>query len=290
MVKLDYEFILLFKKYGKAPPVSKERKEASRLTLEEWNRYFFGHWNFPGEKQNDHLAMFPEELPRRLIKMFSFVGDTVLDPFLGSGTTTLAAMRLDRNSIGYEINEEYLEIIKDKLGMEQNTHFEEQEFQILRQKGIEEDFKRKILELPYVFQDPVRIDRKMDPKKLSFGSKVDGLESKRDSFFKVAKILTPEEMVLDSGARIRLIGVKEIPGRREKAIRFLEEKLQGQQVFVRYDERKFDARGNLLVYLYLKNRTFINMRLIKEGFASADHTSHYSMRERFIDLERGRSA
>ncbi len=62
----------------------------------------------PGERQNEHLAMFPEELPRRLIKMFSFKGETVLDPFLGSGTTSLAAKNLQRNSIGYEINEEYL--------------------------------------------------------------------------------------------------------------------------------------------------------------------------------------
>ena len=61
------------------------------MSKEEWNQYFTGHWNFSGAKQDKHLAMFPEELPKRLIKMFSFVGDKVLDPFLGSGTTTLAA-------------------------------------------------------------------------------------------------------------------------------------------------------------------------------------------------------
>ena len=64
------------------------------MTKEEWNTYFSGHWNFAGVKQNGHLAMFPEELPARLIKMFAFVGDTVLDPFLGSGTTSLAARNL----------------------------------------------------------------------------------------------------------------------------------------------------------------------------------------------------
>lgn len=89
ILKIDYEFILIFKKYGNAPKVSKEIKEQSKMTKEEWNQYFTGHWNFPGEKQDKHLAMFPEELPARLIKMFSFVGDTVLDPFLGSGTKYL---------------------------------------------------------------------------------------------------------------------------------------------------------------------------------------------------------
>ena len=51
------------------------------MTKEEWKEYFQGHWNFGGARQDGHIAMFPEELPHRLIKMFSFVGDTVLDPF-----------------------------------------------------------------------------------------------------------------------------------------------------------------------------------------------------------------
>ena len=59
--------------------------------------------------------MFPEELPKRLIKMFSFVGDTVLDPFLGSGTTCLVAKNLNRNSIGYEINKDSLPAIQKKI-------------------------------------------------------------------------------------------------------------------------------------------------------------------------------
>ena len=84
IIKIDYEFILLFKKSGIPPPVNETAKEQSRLSLEEWNEYFAGHWNFSGEKQDNHLAMFPEELPRRLIRMFSFVGETVLDPFMGS--------------------------------------------------------------------------------------------------------------------------------------------------------------------------------------------------------------
>lgn len=84
ILKIDYEFILIFKKYGAPPKVTDEVKNQSKLTKEEWNHYFTGHWNFAGEKQDKHLAMFPEELPGRLIKMFSFVGDTVLDAFLGN--------------------------------------------------------------------------------------------------------------------------------------------------------------------------------------------------------------
>jgi len=116
IVKLDYEFILIFKKPGRGPRPSQAAKEASRLTTREWNEYFYGHWNFPGEKQQAHLAMFPEELPRRLIRMFTFAGETALDPFLGSGTTTKVARELERHSIGYEINPDFLPVIERKVG------------------------------------------------------------------------------------------------------------------------------------------------------------------------------
>jgi site-specific DNA-methyltransferase (adenine-specific) len=173
ILKLDYEFILVFRKPGKPPKVSKEIKEQSRLTDKEWNQYFTGHWNFPGVKQDKHLAMFPEELPKRLIKMFSFVGDTVLDPFLGSGTTSLAAKNLNRNSIGYEINEDFLPVIKEKLGINQNNILQDATFEIIKQKEPEVDFKEEIKKLPYIFTDPKKFDKKVDPKKLRFGSKID---------------------------------------------------------------------------------------------------------------------
>ncbi len=139
IIAIDYEFILLFKKLGKSPNnISEEIKRQSELTKEEWRRYFTGHWNFAGEKQNNgHIAMFPEELPRRIIKMFSFVGETVLDPFLGSGTTIKVAKDLNRNSIGYEINKEYLSIIKEKIGMDKKSLFDdENKFEINFQKNV----------------------------------------------------------------------------------------------------------------------------------------------------------
>jgi len=116
ILKIDYEFILLFKKQGIAPKPSPEQKENSKMTTEEWNEYFSGHWSFSGAKQDNHLAMFPEELPRRLIRMFSFESEVALDPFLGSGTTVLAAKNLGRHSIGYEINPELYPLFVKKLG------------------------------------------------------------------------------------------------------------------------------------------------------------------------------
>ncbi|MFQ6097882.1 MAG: DNA-methyltransferase [Armatimonadota bacterium] len=116
IIQNDIEYILVFKKPGPKRKVSDEVRDASRLDYEgEWLPFFSQIWEIHGERQNTHIAMFPEELPRRLIKMFSFVGDMILDPFLGSGTTTLAARNTSRNSIGVEINPDYLSIIGCKL-------------------------------------------------------------------------------------------------------------------------------------------------------------------------------
>jgi len=174
IVKLDYEFILIFKKLGEPPKASAEAKEASRMTTEEWNQYFYGHWNFPGEKQSKHLAMFPVELPRRLIRMFSFAGETVLDPFLGSGTTVLAARELGRSSIGYEVNPDFLPVIRQRLGLGNAVlpAFQDSTCEIVEQEKREVDFRRKIEALPYVFRDPLKMDKKMDPRKKTYGSRV----------------------------------------------------------------------------------------------------------------------
>jgi site-specific DNA-methyltransferase (adenine-specific) len=173
IVKLDYEFILIFKKLGKPQKVSKQVKEQSKLSKEEWNQYFYGHWNFSGEKQNQHLAPFPEELPKRLIKMFSFVGDTILDPFLGSGTTSLAALSLSRNSIGYEINHEYRDTIQRRLRKNVSVFEKNAKIDAIEQRLKNVDYNKEIESLPYIFEDPVTFERKVDPKLLKFGSRID---------------------------------------------------------------------------------------------------------------------
>ncbi|MBU4294194.1 MAG: site-specific DNA-methyltransferase, partial [Actinobacteria bacterium] len=178
IIKLDYEFILIFKKLGIAPNPSKDIREISQLSKEEWNQYFVGHWNFNGVKQDKHLAMFPEELPRRIIKMFSFVDDYILDPFLGSGTTSLAAINLDRNSVGYEINKDFLPVIKEKIGVDKESLFRDFDFEFIENKSNNVDYKEKISKLLYIFKDPIKFNCKIDPKKLQFGSKIDSTKEK----------------------------------------------------------------------------------------------------------------
>jgi len=284
MIKIDYEFILIFKKQGKPPKVSKDLKEKSKLSKEEWNEYFSGHWNFNGEKQTKHLAMFPEELPKRLIKMFTFVGDAVLDPFLGSGTTTLAAKNLNRNSVGYEINENFLSIIKEKVGIGTKELIQNADFEIIKQKPLNINWNSEIAKLSYQFKDPIKFNKKIDPRKLKFGSKIDFSQPTREDLFSVKSIISPEEIILNHDLKVKLLGIKTKKEVADKAVNFLTTKLKNQKVFVKYDSIKYDSNGNLLVYLYLKNKTFINAHLIKNGLVEVETNMNYLYKDKFIKL------
>jgi len=285
ILKLDYEFILIFKKQGTATPVTHEIREESKMTTEEWNQYFSGHWNFAGEKQGKHLAMFPEELPKRLIKMFTFVGDIVLDPFLGSGTTTLAAKNLNRNSIGYEINGDFLPFIKERVGCGQSLFSEECAFDILKQEKITANFAEEIQELPYIFKDPIKVDKKIDPKKLQFGSKIDQDSGQREEYFTVKEVVSPELIKLSNGLTVRLLGIKQDVLKNGKATEYLVNKTQGQKVFLKYDQIKYDSENRLLCYLYLKNKTFVNAHLVKEGLVVVDAEMVFKYKEKFLELQ-----
>jgi site-specific DNA-methyltransferase (cytosine-N4-specific) len=126
-VTLDCEFILIFRK-GKLrqfAPHDQRRYEIA-FTKKQRDEWFSQIWTLAGTRQTEsHIerrtAAFPQEIVNRLIRMFSVKGDTVLDPFLGSGTTTKTAMQNERNSISYETDESLLPLIKKKLGSTPTT-------------------------------------------------------------------------------------------------------------------------------------------------------------------------
>lgn len=279
ILKIDYEFILIFKKLGNAPKPTPKQKEKSSMTKEEWSQYFSSHWNFNGVKQVEHIAMFPEELPKRLIKMFSFEGETVLDPFLGSGTTSLAAKHLGRNSIGYEINKNFASIIKDKLCSEvidANNNFvitfEEDKI------GEISSFKQ----LPYIYIDPNKIDKKATVKKMQFGSKLDRTHIGREELFSVKNVISPEKIELNNGMVVKLLGIKENPQYSEKAVDFLNSKFQKRKVFLKFDKVQYDAQNNMLCYVYIDNKTFVNNHLVRTGFVTVDTDIEYSCKNKFL--------
>lgn len=283
VAKLDFEYILLFKKQGKAPMPMPWQKQEAQMTTEEWNTYFNGHWYFNGARQDKHLAMFPEELPKRLIKMFSFPGEIVLDPFMGSGTTALVAKKLGRNSVGYEINSSFLPLIKERVAegdLFDGCHVVtfEQQSPISKEQMM---LKRK--ELPLIFKDVHKTDKKVDVKLLQYGSKIDSNTSqKRQELFSVKEIMSPECVVLNNGIMVRLIGVKTNPQCEEACKNYIRNAVKGKRVFLKYDTEKYDANNNMLVYLYLENKTFINAHILKDKLAWVDSKSDYKYKQKFL--------
>ncbi|HZX36033.1 MAG TPA: site-specific DNA-methyltransferase [Thermodesulfobacteriota bacterium] len=118
IIKNDMEFILMQRKPGAYRKPTEAQRKTSKLSKDEFNRWFQQIWNIPGASTKQHPAPFPLELAVRLVRMFSFSEDTVLDPFCGSGTTMVAAIRTGRNSIGVEIDPEYVRKASGQLRAE----------------------------------------------------------------------------------------------------------------------------------------------------------------------------
>jgi modification methylase len=123
IIKNDIEFILMQRKPGGYRQPTENQREASRIPKGDFDRWFQQIWNITGASTKHHPAPFPVELANRLVRMFSFVGDTVLDPFCGSGTTMVAALRAGRSSIGIEIDADYCRIAARYLKAEATDLF-----------------------------------------------------------------------------------------------------------------------------------------------------------------------
>ncbi|MBM4274318.1 MAG: site-specific DNA-methyltransferase [Deltaproteobacteria bacterium] len=307
LVEIDYEFILIFKKPGKGKIVSREVKEASRLTKEEWKEYFSGHWRFGGAKQVGHEAMFPEELPRRLIRMFTFVGDTVLDPFLGSGTTVKAALDLGRNAVGYEIHEGFRPLILEKLGMQGKPWAYDE---IITQSitiitpltpspsrgegwgGGECKFSsapsNTITERPETPPLPALPYRPRLPDARPLGE----MPASGPALNKVVAILAPDTLKLDTGQLVKFLGVRIVE--KDQTLAYLTDKILGKSIIVKTpdgaaaaaDPASGDAAAAdpLPAYVYLKNRLFINKYLLAAGLAAPDLTVEHKHKNKFIKV------
>jgi len=117
VIKNDIEYIIFLRKPGEYRSVSMVQKALSMLTKTEMRAWFSSVWSDikGASTRGGHPAPYPAELAERLIRMFSFAGDTVFDPFLGTGSTTIAAIRAGRNSIGCDIEPKYLKLAKSRI-------------------------------------------------------------------------------------------------------------------------------------------------------------------------------
>ncbi len=269
IIEIDYEYIHIFRKLGQSKRVTPEIKERSKLTKFEWKQYFRGHWTFGGARKLGHEAMFPPELPKRLIKMFTFVGDTVLDPFLGSGTTVKAALELGRNAIGYEINRDFIRVIMKKLGIGKLKDASSHNVEIL---------ERKL---------PVQLG------KLAYVPAIKNLEAaacnphppKEEKLLRVNRIINATTIGTEDGKRVRLLGIKAKEA--EAAVEYLRSHVLGKQVLLRFDDSVRGSKSVQYAYVYLKNRIFINAYLLKAGLALPNAKPNHRLKARFEAIARG---
>jgi DNA modification methylase len=124
IIKNDCEFILMQRKPGGYRSPSVHTRILSVISSENYQRWFQQVWTgVTGASTRSHPAPYPIELAERLVRMFSFVGDTILDPFMGTGTTTVAAARWGRNSIGVEVDEKYFDLAQERISADTGELF-----------------------------------------------------------------------------------------------------------------------------------------------------------------------
>jgi site-specific DNA-methyltransferase (adenine-specific) len=159
IIKNDMEFILMQRKPGGYRKPTETQRRKSMIDKANFDQWFQQIWNIPGASLKHHPAPFPGELASRLVRMFSFVGDTVLDPFCGTGTTMIAALRHERNSIGVEIDPDYCKLAAGYLKAEASGLFGDAE--LLFERATIEEARYVVKEEPVLYEvKPAR--RKID--------------------------------------------------------------------------------------------------------------------------------
>jgi len=247
ILKLDYEFILIFKKPGKAPRGTAEQKADSAMSIEEWSRNFTAHWDFPGERQKGHHAMFPRELPRRLIRMYSFPGERVLDPFSGGATTVAVAMELGRIGEGIELNKDFEPFMRERLGTAAK-------------------------EVTFLGEGERSIHREKDSGFYGSATRVSDVGRDRwDGTGRVEIVEGPNQLRVN-GVTWTLEGLKVGDSACWEALRDL---VQDQRVVV-------EPTSESHAYIRLMNRTLINAKLIRMGVAEPDPDRDHRNRSRFL--------
>ncbi len=128
----------------------------------------------------------------------------------------------------------------------------------------------------------MRVDLKVDPRSSHFGSKVGGGESRPEELFSVEKIISPNELLLSSGQRVRLLGVKPIERHSRRAVERLLSIVEGKRVYLRMDVEQ-EEDGAVLAYVYLRNRTPVNRHLIRSGLVTVDTSRDYRFKKAFLN-------
>lgn len=159
------------------------------------------------------------------------------------------------------------------------------DFLVKEQKNEKINWRYEIKKSKYIFSDPVKFDKKIDQNKLKFGSKISIEDNEtgthREKYFTVKEIINTNLIKLNNNLVIRLIGVKSKTEKTDAARNFLENKVLKRQIYLKYDDQKYDKNNQLMAYVYMKNKTFINAHILKYGFADLDTEYKFRYEDKF---------
>jgi len=156
MIKNDIEFILMQRKPGGYRKPTEEQRRLSMISKDKFDKWFQQFWTITGASTKEHPAPYPFELASRLVQMFSFTGDTVLDPFCGTATTMVAALKHGRNSIGVELDTAYCKLAASRLMSENTSLFSNAQLQIELKPHIAVETVAALQEAPPTYKAKTR--------------------------------------------------------------------------------------------------------------------------------------
>lgn len=286
----NVDLIMTMRKPGSAPAPGGAIRDRSSLSAREAKKLLSGLWLFPGDDDNGQWPHFPEELAQRLIKLYSYAGETVLDPFAGHGATALAARALSRSAVAYELDDSCCDPVEEKMTSGQGK----KTFSIEFQQDIDKNEINKRLDaLKKVFsgrpaKKPVEVETK---KKEAQPEKTKKKKKDREFNMTAASLYNVDHIVDIEGSEYKLAGV-EIPGEffsrnrgvYRQSFNFVQERILNKELRCRrvapsgrYEPAK--------VYIYLDNGATLNESLIKSGYALSDRNAKHELKNKFNNAE-----
>ncbi|MBU4011620.1 MAG: site-specific DNA-methyltransferase, partial [Proteobacteria bacterium] len=150
-------------------------------------------------------------------------------------------------------------------------------------------YGQKINQLPYIFCDKIKFEKKSDPRKNTYGSKIEAKNKEKIKYLRLRRVIAPNMIELNNDQTVKLIGIAAKAGMETQAMKWLEDKLKGQSFYLKSDKTEYDENNNLLSYLYLKNKTFVNLHLLRTNLVEIDETFDFKYHKKFKAIYEGAS-
>lgn len=276
------DFIMIFRKPGEKPVVTEAIAKKSRLVKKDASRLSLGMWTFPNPEADVAPYSFTPELPRRLIRLFSYAGEIVLDPFMGTGATSIAARDLGRLSIGFELDPAMEAVIKQKLSPDKpikGVLFESQP------RGDHRRNERKINDAKKKFykNEPTEVETPIAPV-------VKEVIPEPVQVVTIVSLINVNHLRLSTGKDVKLLGVdipgefySRNPGLYRWAFDYLRREVGDSPVQIKRAKSGGDAYS---VYVSVSGKETLNEMLIRTGLALSDKNCDHDNRKKFDYLEK----